>query len=231
MTAFFHHYGLWIKLGVVVLVAPYLLWQVRKPHGWLGRRTLQAMNWRHADVTDWGLKRLSFRPDMTILDVGCGGGSTIGRLAALAPQGKVFGVDFSKTSVSASLATNADLVAAGRVEVRVSSVSKLPFEDATFDLVTAVETHYYWPHLVRDLAEVRRVLKPGGTLALIAELYRHGRGDLGNVISMKILRGSALTPEAHRAALVDAGFTDVEVVTQDDWICAIGHHASGSANA
>ena len=41
-----------------------------------------------------------------------------------------------------------------------------------FDLVTAVETHFFWPDLPNDVREVLRVLKPGGTFLLIAEVYR-----------------------------------------------------------
>jgi len=49
-------------------------------------------------------------------------------------------------------------------------VSQLPFPDDKFDLVTAVETHYYWPDLVADLQEIRRVLKPGGEIVLVNHL-------------------------------------------------------------
>lgn len=43
-----------------------------------------------------------------------------------------------------------------------------------FDLATAVETHYYWPDLNADMQEVLRVLKPVGTLIIIAEAYKGG---------------------------------------------------------
>src|SRR5260370_33010975 len=54
------------------------------------------------------------------------------------------------------------------------SVTALPFPDRTFDIVTAVETHYYWPDLPANVREILRVLKPGGTFALIAETYLGG---------------------------------------------------------
>lgn len=47
--------------------------------------------------------------------------------------------------------------------------------DGTFDILTAVETHYYWPDLPANVRGILRVLKPGGTFALIAETYREGR--------------------------------------------------------
>jgi ubiquinone/menaquinone biosynthesis C-methylase UbiE len=50
----------------------------------------------------------------------------------------------------------------GRIEVRPASVSQLPFQDGMFDLVTEVETHFWWPDLAADVHEVFRVVKPGG---------------------------------------------------------------------
>ena len=51
-------------------------------------------------------------------------------------------------------------------------MSQLPFPDSMFDLVTAVDAHFWWPNLPGDMREVFRVLKPGGTLIFIAEIYK-----------------------------------------------------------
>src|SRR5262249_12218441 len=99
------------------------------------------MNWSHSAVTDWGLDHISVRPDDTILDIGCGGGRTIAKLAKQCTAGKVYGVDYSETSVTASRKTNSAAIAQGRVEVRRGSVSQLPFPEDMFDLITGVETH------------------------------------------------------------------------------------------
>lgn len=198
--------------------------QCRRPHGRTGRRVLQAMNVRHSSVTDWGLGHIRVEPGFRILDVGCGGGRTIQKLAAVATQGHVSGVDYSEASVAEARAVNQAEITAGRVDVQQASVSRLPFSDAAFDLVTAVETHYYWPDFVSDLKEARRVLKPGGTLALIAETYR-GQA-FGAVIwpSMLLLRARYLTVAQHREALAAAGFTGVTVTTDKwkGWISAVG---------
>jgi ubiquinone/menaquinone biosynthesis C-methylase UbiE len=66
-------------------------------------------------------------------------------LAATATDGNVYGVDYSEESVAASQRTNAHGIETGRVEIRLGSVSQLPFSDDMFDLVTAVETHFWWP--------------------------------------------------------------------------------------
>ena len=146
--------------------------QCQKPTGWLGRFTLWRMNASHSKLTDWGLAHISVEKNHTILDIGCGGGRTVNKLAAIATEGKVYGVDYSEESVAATKRTNAGWIEAGRVETRQASVSQLPFPDNNFDLITAVETHYFWPELPADMHEVFRVLKAGGTFILIAEVYK-----------------------------------------------------------
>ena len=201
--------------------------QFRQPSGLFGRFNLWTMNRRHSRLTDWGLSHVKVARDATILDVGCGGGRTIHKLAALAPAGRVYGVDFAPTSVAASRSFNQSLVETGRVVVEQASVSRLPFADRMFDLVTAVETHFYWPDLANDLREIRRVLKPGGSVALIVEAYKGGKH--ARVIqmfadAMSPLGYSHLDVTEHRALLVQAGFADTRVVEDYDrgWLCAVG---------
>ena len=66
-----------------------LLQQCRKPSRGLGRLFLWLMNRSHAKVTAWGLAHTAIARDAAILDVGCGGGRTIARLASAAPDGSV----------------------------------------------------------------------------------------------------------------------------------------------
>src|SRR6185295_16230225 len=123
--------------------------------------------------------------------------------------------------------TNAASIAAGSVDVRRGSVSNLPFPPQTFDVVTAVETHYYWQDLGADLEEVRRVLKPAGRAVIIAETYRGRRFDLAARFAMRLLGGRLLTTSEHREALLAAGFAEVEIFvdTRHGWICAVGRQA------
>ena len=97
------------------------------------------------------------------------------------------GIDYAAGSVAASRGRNAASIRAGRVEIVRASVSQIPFPDSTFDLVTAVETQYYWPDVVNDMREIRRVLKPGGTLVIIAETYRNGTNNKVIGSFMKVL--------------------------------------------
>lgn len=203
----------------------------QKPSGWLGRFVLRLMNARHSKVTDWGLSHIVVNRSDTILDVGCGGGRTISKLAAQAIEGKVYGVDFSKESVAVSKKTNAHWIKLNRVEIQLASVSQLPFPNDTFDLVTAVETHFWWPDLPGDLRETFRVLKPGGSLLLIAEIYRNAGSTSAKLAEKHLANpGSGfklLTPEEHRDLLLNAGFSQIQIFVEPGkgWISVLGRKA------
>jgi ubiquinone/menaquinone biosynthesis C-methylase UbiE len=204
--------------------------QCQKPRGWLGRFALWRMNSGHSKLTDWGLARIAIEKDYTILDVGCGGGSTVSKLAAMAAQGKVYGVDYSEESVTASKKTNAGSIEAGRVEVRHGSMSQLPFSEGMFDLVTAVETHFWWPNLSGDMREILRVQKPGGTLLLVAEVYK-GANTMTSRLAEKYASRTGMTllsADEHRALFADAGYSDAQVVEErgKGWICGVGRKPS-----
>jgi ubiquinone/menaquinone biosynthesis C-methylase UbiE len=213
-----------LKVVLALLLMFWLSLQVRKPSGWLGRRAVRAMNVVHGTMTDWGLEQVTVPCNAAILDIGCGGGSTVHKLAAMAPEAKIIGLDYSAASVAVSRDTNARQIETGRVQIEQGSVAALPFPDCTFDLVTAVETHYYWPDLPANVREVMRVLKPGGSFALIAETYRGGPFRMLYGLVMPLIRAAFLTDEQHRNLLTQAGL--VEVATRHlpgkNWIVATG---------
>ena len=217
-----------LRLVLAVALILWLFRLVRKPSGPLGRHVVRAMNPGHAKMTDWALQHVIVPKNAMILDIGCGGGRTLRRLAALAPEGNVVGVDYSAASVRVSRETNASEIKIGRVHIGQASVTALPFPDQTFDIVTAVETHYYWPDLPANVREVLRVLKPGGTFALIAETYRGGPFRLLYGIIMPLIRAAFLSDQEHRELLAQAGFTEVatEHVSGKNWICATGRKPS-----
>jgi len=205
--------------------------QPQKPTGWLGRVVLRSMNSRHSKVTDWGLSQISIQEHDTILDVGCGGGRTISKLAALATRGKVYGVDFSQESVAVSGKTNKQWIEKGRVEIHEGSVSQLPFPADMFDLVTAVETHFWWPDLPADMREVFRVVKPGGTFVVIAEVYKGANTATAKLVEKYLPQMGLkfLTASEHHDLFTQACYTDVRVITESSkgWICVIGKKPVG----
>jgi ubiquinone/menaquinone biosynthesis C-methylase UbiE len=84
-------------------------------------------------------------------------------LTELATAGHVAGIDPSREMLSQASARNAT---AGRVEIQHGSVECLPFEDERFDKALAINSMQVWPDAVTGLRQIRRVLKPGGKIAL-----------------------------------------------------------------
>jgi SAM-dependent methyltransferase len=201
--------------AVLATLVIYMARQVRRPSRWAGQILAWVMNLSHSGLTDWGLGHVTIGPRFSILDVGCGGGRTIAKLAARASEGKVYGVDYGRGSVAAARMMNAALVAAGRVVIDYGSVSALPAPDDNFDLVTAVETTYYWPDLVNDMREVRRVLKPGGAFVIIVESYRTGSLDWLQGPIMRLLGAAPLGCDEYRRLMTQAGFCDVQAFEKD----------------
>ena len=217
-----------LKVLATIALAIYVLKQVRKPDRFAGRFFVWIMNLSHSALTDWGLRHVQIANGFTILDVGCGGGRTIQKLAALAADGKVHGVDYASGSVAASHTKNAALIQAGRVEIQQGSVSQLPYPENKFDLVTAVETQYYWPDLPNDMRELLRVLKPGGTLVIVLEVYKKAGHNVGERQVMKLLKSADMGVDEQRELFLAAGYTDVQIFEElrKGWLCATGRKPS-----
>ncbi len=199
--------------------------QVRKPRGLIGKKITRKMNIVHASLAEWGLSHIKLGKDMIILDVGCGGGANVTYFAKIAAEGKVFGIDYSPISVKVSRELNKKYIEEGIVEVQEGSVSKLPFEDNTFDVVSGFEAYYFWPDLINDLKEIRRVLKNSGELLLVNEGYK-----CENKVAMDIIERWAkpgnlklYSPEEYNNFLTKAGFSDIRIFEQKEkgWITAI----------
>ena len=129
-------------------------------HDYEGALTEHVIAGRTAEVhASFFLRHL--RPGMTLLDCGCGPGTiTTGFAPATAP-GQVIGIDVAESQVEAAREKAAKLGVAN-VSFECGDVYNLPFDDGRFD---AVFSHAMLEHLrdpLKALAEMRRVLKPGG---------------------------------------------------------------------
>ncbi len=102
-----------------------------------------------------------------ILDVGSGPGRLAVKLAELAPDVQVTGVDITPEMVERANSLAARSTVADRVQFRVGDVAALPFPDASFDVVVSTFSLHHWPNPGRGLAEIYRVLRPGG----VARIY------------------------------------------------------------
>jgi SAM-dependent methyltransferase len=108
------------------------------------------------------LDRLPLVPAARLLDAGCGSGRTLDELTR---YGRVSGVDLSPEAVAYARRRGHD-------DVRVARVEELPFEDATFDVVTCLDVVEHTPDDRATLAELRRVTRPGGLLLVTVPAYQ-----------------------------------------------------------
>jgi ubiquinone/menaquinone biosynthesis C-methylase UbiE len=171
----------------------------------------------------WCLSNIEIEKTSHILEIGCGGGKNISNLLKKAPHAKVYGVDYSETSVENSRKFNRKAIAAGKVDVVHGTVSSIPFENEKFDLATAFETIYFWPDLVYDFKRLKRVLKSGGKFFICNELSKGEEAEKWtNIIDMTIYSKKQLND-----ALIKAGFSDVVSHEHENgkWLCVIAQKA------
>jgi len=105
----------------------------------------------------------------SVLDVGCGTAEITERLAAKYPQATFVGIDLEAQHLHRSRARCAKF--GSRVRFELGDALAIPFPDAQFDLVVCRHLLQAIPDAARALAEIRRVLRPGGRAHLIAEDY------------------------------------------------------------
>jgi ubiquinone/menaquinone biosynthesis C-methylase UbiE len=106
----------------------------------------------------------SASPVETALDVGCGGGQVSRLLAQRLPGARVIGVDLSGAMVARARAAGRRL---GNLEIRRGDAMDLPLPPASADLCVSVASIKHWPDQRRGLEQIRRVLRPGGTLVVL----------------------------------------------------------------
>ena len=140
--------------------------QFARPRGPFGQLAARFMRQGNAPFNHWIVELLSVNADDRILEVGFGPGVALTELLQRAPNGFVAGVDASTSMANQARARHRQAIADGRVQVTTGDASALPFDDAAFDKVCGTHVVYFWSDPVATIGELRRVLRPGGVLAL-----------------------------------------------------------------
>ncbi len=107
------------------------------------------------------LDRLPLPAGARVLDAGCGSGRTLDELA---DYGEVYGIELDEEAAAAARAR-------GRGEVRIGRLEELPWEAATFELITCLDVIEHTPDDLVTLRELRRVCRPGGWLVVTVPAY------------------------------------------------------------
>lgn len=167
---------------------------------------------------DLALGALDVRPASRVLDIGCGTGAAVLRVAAQVPAGRACGVDISPAMITRARAKVPPALA-GRVTFHCAPADALPSADAAFDRALCTNSFHHYPDPLQALREFARVLAPGGRLVVL-----ENAPDLSwytwawDQVLRRLERGHVrYYPTPELGALIErAGFVDVTLV----------HHAS-----
>lgn len=147
----------------------------------------------------WVLGLLDIRQNDHVLEIGFGPGVEISRLAEMASRGFIAGIDLSESMLRQATGRNRELIAAGRVELKRASLSAIPYPDNRFDRVVGINSIQFSTDLIHDLFEIRRVLKPEGTVTLAVQpMWKGATDDTTHEVALRL-----------RSAMTDAGFSDL----------------------
>ena len=124
-------------------------------------------------------------------------------LASIVSSGSVAGIDPSEVMLRQASARNATDIEAGKVELSRGSAESLPYDNSTFDAAMVINSMQLWPDTVAGLQEARRILMPGGRIALCFTPH------------------SGQVKEDVEEALRSTGFADVRVVDVGDGFCVL----------
>jgi SAM-dependent methyltransferase len=196
--------------------------QFRRPTGLWGIAAGLLMTHRTSNRrrNAWAVSLLDVRRDDRVLELGFGPGLAIRELSRIARKGYVCGIDHSELMLRWARRRNADGLRRGVVDLRLGSVDELPVCDALFDKILAVNM-VFWREPVAHLEELRRLLRPGGLIAVAYQPRGPGATD----------ETSAAKGREIAVALIRAEFTEVRLETmrlKPAVVCALGVNGAGT---
>ena len=186
--------------------------QFSNPNGIFGKFIGNGMAKRNVYDAQWTVSLLNIQPHHRILEIGFGPGVSTQMASEKASKGFVAGIDHSRTMVQVASQRNADAIRSGLMELNQGDVALLPYPDESFDIAFSLHSIYFWQKPVDCLKELRRVLKPGGLLAITIQPKDKWERNVDASI-MTLYFGKDVA-----AMFSDAGFQNirVEVPPQED---------------
>jgi ubiquinone/menaquinone biosynthesis C-methylase UbiE len=155
-----------IEQRAVSSVSNRLAAQLRNPHGAAGRLAGAVMRLVNRQPNSLALQALDLRGAQDVLELGFGPGESIRALARLSPGGTIYGVDQSSTMLAQASARNRAAILNGRIQLSRGQFDKTGLPDQCVDRILAVNVAYFWSDGPSVLAELDRVLRPGGRISI-----------------------------------------------------------------
>jgi len=127
------------------------------------------MEEHHLPIVEPMLALIEFEPQDRVLDVGCGTGWLVRRIAPLVSAGLAAGMDVSDAMLERAKTLSTQLP---NVVFARGGVDAIPWESSYFTKALSVESAYYWPDPAQGVREIFRVLSPGGAAWILINYYR-----------------------------------------------------------
>jgi ubiquinone/menaquinone biosynthesis C-methylase UbiE len=164
----------------------------------------------------WTISLLKIKPDDRIVEIGFGPGVAIEQISKIITNGYIAGIDHSKVMVRQARKRNREGIRQGKVEIMLGSASDMPHFGQPFDKIFAINAFQFWNEPEEILKNLRKLLKPGGIIALTLQPRLKKATDEGaNKIGGEIVKH-----------LEKAGYPKVRLETRKmkpvSAVCAIG---------
>lgn len=165
----------------------------------------ESMERGHRPVGEQAIARMHVPADARVLDVGCGSGWATRLLADYASDGRVTGIDISDEMVNLARESSASY---HNVDFEVASAEQLPFPDNEFTHAFSMESLYYYANLPKALAEIQRVMQPGGSFTAVVDLYQESEATHQWIETLNV-PVQLLSAADYVSMFAAAGFTNV----------------------
>ena len=169
--------------------------QFGRPTGFWGNIAgmIMANTPSNHDRICWTISLLDIKPDDRLLEIGFGPGYAIELISKSASKGFIAGVDHSEVMVRHAGKRNARAIREGKVALRLGSASNLPKFNEPFDKIFTINSIHFWNKPIECLKELRKLLRPGGLIAVTLQPRSRSATDattkeIGKEVAMNLER-------------------------------------------
>jgi ubiquinone/menaquinone biosynthesis C-methylase UbiE len=186
--------------------------QARRPEGLFGRIVMRMVfDQGNVFLNNFVSDLISVQTNDRIIEIGCGTGKLIYKLAQKMDNGLIEGIDFSSVMVSVASKRNKKNIARGLVKILEGDFDNTPFKKENYSKACSVNTLYFWPSPVHTVKKIADILKPGGKLILAFE-------DIEQLKQRKLNQDvfQLYSKDEVQDLLINAGFSDsVNIVSRN----------------